>query len=406
MDIWVPIYRIDKPGLTVIQIGRESLDPYLVHLLYGEYLVPEKVGSVPVGSLDRAIRRWEAKADLIFFRSARLSPPAAVTRRMLMLPCYVQQTVDLPPSTSDLLAHFHHRMTKGDLDRLRKARFQYEITHDPETLRHYYHHLYVPYIQERHLESADIPPWPTFQTLYGDMELLLIRKDGRLVAGNVNQQIGSIYRSHVSATLSGERDLLKAGVMSALYWFSFVEAHRRGCLEVDMGAARPFLKDGVLMYKKKWSSRLAPSIYKRDLGLWLLPCGSRPSMRRALEDNPFFCEQDGRLTGLIFFGDHTVLNDEELAGYLRHIFVSGESLSIWIVLLTQDWAARAEAIRNIVDSYARAPRILDLSSGSLAELSGLLRDNSRDSMTIPVPSGSCRSCRAGVAGEGISARLA
>ena len=279
-DIWLPVYRIDQDGLVTIQIGRESPDPYVIRLLYGKYLIGAKVGNTLVWNLGRTVRCWEATADLILFRSARFQPSVAVARRMLMLPYYVQQMVPLPPATSDLFAHFysHNSATrKSDLNAIRKANFQYEITQDPELLECFYHHLYVPFIQERHSESADFYDWPAFKVSYRDMELLLIRKDNRIVAGIVNEQIGNVYRLHVAATVSGDQDLRKAGGMSSLYWFSFVEAHRRGCLEVDTGAARPFLKDGVLLYKKKWTSQLAVSMRKRNLGLWLLPC-SNPSI--------------------------------------------------------------------------------------------------------------------------------
>lgn len=384
VNVWLPIYRIDHAGLTVIQIGRESLDPYIVRLLYGEFLKSEKVGSVPAWNLARAIRRWEARADLIFFRNTQFQPPGELACRMLMLPYFAQQVVDLPSSSSGLLSHFFNEAThwtlKSNLRSIRKARFEHEFTRDPELLNYFYHQLYVPYIKERYLDTAEIISWPSFQDVYGGMELLLIRRKGQIVAGCVNQQIGNTYRMHVAGVLCADKDFLKTGIVSALYWFSFGEAHRLGCREVDLGVSRPFLQDGLLVYKKKWRSRITASIYRRP-GLWLLPCGNRPLMYRALEDNPFFCEQDGRLTGLIFLGDHTVLNDKELAGYLQHVFCSGECLSIRIVLLTRDWAARAETIQDILKNYPQAPRLLDLSSASLAELPGLLRDRETDPAT-------------------------
>jgi hypothetical protein len=384
-NIRLPIYRIDHAGLTVIQIGRESLDPYIVRLLYGEFLKSEKVGSVLVWNLARAIRRWEARADLIFFRDTQFRPPGELASRMLMLPYFAQQVVDLPFSSSGLLAHFFNEAThwtlKSNMRSIRKARFEHEFTRDPELLNYFYHHLYAPYINERYLDTAEVLPWPSFQAVYGGMELLLIRRKGRIVAGCVNQQIGNTYRMHVAGVLCADKDFLKTGIVSALYWFSFSEAHRLGCREVDLGVSRPFLRDGLLVYKKKWRSRTTTSIYKRP-GLWLLPCGNRPPMYRALEDNPFFCEHDGRLTGLIFLGDHTVLNDKELASYLQQAVCSGECLSIWIVLLTRAWTARAEAIQGILKNHSQTPRLLDLSRGSLAELPGLLRDRETDSGRI------------------------
>jgi len=376
-DVWLPVYRVSQAGLAVIQIGHEALDPYVTHTLYGEYLPPEKVGHVLVWNLGRAIRHWETRADLVFYRNARFRPPEAVARRMLLLPYYVQQVVELPPAHQDLFAYFHSHNSasrKSDLNSIRKANFLHEITRDPELLHHFYHELYVPFMQERHGASAEVYPWPRFREIYGSMELLLVRREGRLVAGIVNQQIGNVYRLHVAALVGGDQDLLKTGGMAALYWFSFVEAHRRGCSVVDTGAARSFLKDGVLAYKRKWGARVSPSIYKTNLGLWCLACGRRPSLCRALEDNPFFCEQDGGLIGLIFLGDHTTLDDEEVARRLKQYLLPGERLSFRIVLLTREWAARRPAIEQMVSGFPDAIRILDLSAGSMADLPGRLGD--------------------------------
>lgn len=391
-NLRLPVYKIDHAGLRIIQIGRESLDPYIVRMLYGEFLKSEKVGSVLAWNLARAMRRWEAKADLIFFRNTHVQPPGELACRMLMLPYFAQQVVDLPPPSSDLLSHFFNESThwtlKSNLRSIRKARFEHEFTRDPELLNYFYHHLYVPYIKERYLDTAEIFPWPSFRDVYGGMDLLLIRRKGRIVAGCVSQQIGNTYRMHVAGVLSADKDFLKTGIVSALYWFSFNEAHRLGCREVDLGVSRPFLRDGLLEYKKKWRSRITTSIYRRP-GLWLLPCGSRPPMYRTLEDNPFFCEQDGRLSGLIFLGDHTELNDKELAGYLKQLFFPGERLVFRIVLLTRNWAARAETIQSILKNYPQASRILDLAGGSLTELPGLLRDGETDpgtkSVDAPAP---------------------
>ena len=376
-DIVLPIYRIERAGVTVIQIGRQASDPYIAHLLYGSYLHGEKVGSVPAWNIGHAIRRWETSADLIFFRNEQFRPPDPIARRMLTLPYFVQQVVDLPPSSSDMLSHFYNEAThwtlKSNLKSIRKARFEHEFNRDPGMLNHFYHHLYVPYIRERYLDTAEILSWPGFQGLYGAMELMLIRRKGRIVAGCVNQHIGNTYRMHVAGVLSADKEFLKTGIVSALYWFSFCEAHRRGCLEVDLGVSRPFMKDGLLEYKKKWRSRVTPSMYKRT-GIWLLPCGNRPEMFRALEDNPFFCELDGRLTGLIFLGGNTVLDDGELAAYLERVSYPGEHHSVCVVLLTQAWASRAGTIRGIMNIHSKVHRILDLSRNPLAELPARLRD--------------------------------
>jgi hypothetical protein len=370
-DMWLPIYRIERSGLTVILIGQLACDPYIIHLLYGEYLKGIRIGTVLIWSLNRVMRRWEETSDLIIFRHRRYRPGGAVARRMLILPQFVMQSIELPPSDANLLAAFHNSTTRRDLKKIREAEFRYEITQDPAQMDFFYHQMHRPYIQDRHRDSAEILPWEAFRRIYEKTELLLIRKAGLPVAGALNLQTGDCYTLHVNGVLNADGELLNVGVGAALWWFTMVEAHRRGLATVNLGCARPFLKDGILVYKKKWGSRIVMDHREREL--WLLPCSNRPPMHRFLEENPFICEQGGQLVSLIFLGSHTVLNDKELSSYLRCCHFEGDCLSTWVVLLNHEWSARAEAIQNILRELPQPSRTLDLSHGSLTELPELIR---------------------------------
>ncbi|MGZ5000105.1 MAG: hypothetical protein ACXV7F_07380, partial [Methylomonas sp.] len=73
-DIWLPIYRIEQSELTVILIGHQACDLYLIYLLATEYLRPTRVGTVPIWDLNRTVRRWEEKVDAVIFRDRRFRP--------------------------------------------------------------------------------------------------------------------------------------------------------------------------------------------------------------------------------------------------------------------------------------------------------------------------------------------
>lgn len=149
-SIWLPIYRIDKDGLTVIQIGIKSLDPYIDKLLFGGNFSRKKVGRILGWNIEWAIQRWERSADLIFFRSSLFRPPAWLEKRMLVLPAYVNQVIELPSIREDLSSSLRKQKgtsVKRDLDRVRKAQFKYEVTRDEDLLSYFYHQLYVPLYQ-------------------------------------------------------------------------------------------------------------------------------------------------------------------------------------------------------------------------------------------------------------------
>ena len=381
-NFWMPIYRINKDDFTVIQIGHETTDPYIDQLVYGEEFTRKKIGHVRGWKIEGAIRYWEVRADLILFRSSLFRPPIKVSNRMLLVPYFVSQIVYLPPVAEDLLSSFKDQLgrhAKNDIKRIQRNEFEYEITRNKELLYNFYHKIYVPYVKKRFSNSADLVPWPVFRDLYGDKDLLLIRKEGRIAAGAVRQQIGNTYHSMLSGILLEEKyNFLKAGVGNALYWFTFIEAQRRGCCKVDLGTSRPFLKDGVLNYKKKWCSRVTKSRYREKLGLSLLFCSNSPALHRVLEINPFICEQNGKLTGLIFLGYHTKFDDNELGNYLKNIVIEGECVSICVILLNRNWIARKEMIKSILSTYIKGFNILNFSNNSIKDLPQLLYEGLTD----------------------------
>jgi hypothetical protein len=371
-ELWLPIYRVERSGLTVIMIGNKACDPYIIDLFYGEYIEPINIGTVALWRLNREMQRSEENADLIIYRHNRFRPWGAAARRMLKMPYYVAQSVDLPPSDADLLAVFHNHATKSDFKRILIAEFKYEITQDPAQLNFFYHQMYRPFIQDRHRGSAQIVEWEYFRQVYGNMELQLILKTGCVVGGGVFSQTGDCWTMHVGGVLNADKELINAGVIASHYWFSLVEAHRRGCTTVNFLCARPFLKNGVLVYKKKWNARILMDHREREL--WLLPSGKRPSTLRCLEENPFICEQDGKLVSLIFLGSHITLNDKELSKYLRDTHFQGDHLSTCIVILNSEWVARTAVIKNILREFQQPSRVLDLSDGSLTQLPKLIHN--------------------------------
>lgn len=368
--LWVPVYRIEQSGLAVTMIGRHSHDPYLVSLLYGEYLDSKKVATIAIWNIDTAILYWEKQSDIILFRDSGFQPSETIAARMINMPYYVAQTANIPPSDSNLLSSFRDLSTTSNLNKIRKAGFDYCISNDPAQLENFYQTMYKPFIQGRHRDAARIPSWPSFKRIHENMELLLITKDDQPVAGALNLQTENCYTGYANGVLNADEQLLKDGVVSAIYWFGIVEAHRRGLRTVNLGTSRPFLKNGVVAYKKKWGGQVIRD--SNETAFRVLTCGNQLAAQRFFEATPFICEQDDKLISLIFLGDHVTLDDKKLSSYLRACLFQGDHLSTCIVLLNDEWAARTEVICTIVRAFADSTRIIDLSKGLLSELPALI----------------------------------
>jgi hypothetical protein len=371
MQLWIPIYRIETPDLTVTLIGKNSYDPYLVHLLYNDYLDYQKVAVTTFWNLNKTMQFWEKKSDLIVFRDGGFQVPKTIASRMVNLPYYIAQTAEIPPSGSNLLASFRDLSTTSNLSKIRKAGFDYCISHDPADLEVFYQTMYKPFIQGRHRDAARIPSWPSFKRIHENMELLLITKDNKQVAGALNLQTVDCYTGYANGVLNADGQLLRDGVVSAIYWFGIVEAHRRGCSTVNLGTSRPFLKNGVLAYKKKWGGHVITD--GNEPAFKLLACGNQLAAQRFFEATPFICQHDDKLISLIFLGKHVDLSDKDLSSHIRACLFQGGQLSTWVVLLSPEWVARTDTIQSILlGAKQQSTRIVDLSKASLHELSTLI----------------------------------
>ena len=369
----IPVYRIEQAGLVVTFIGRGSYDAYLSQLMYGEGPVDcRKLGVTAVWNINKAIRKWQVQSDLVVFRDPGFQPSGEMARDMFNLPYYVDQLTSLPPEDSDLLAAFRDPSTVSNLHKIQKAGYGYYISSDLKELEFFYNSMYKPYILSRHRDVAKVPSWSAFRHLREDMELMLITKEGTPVAGAINFQCGDSYMGYANGVLNADPLLLKAGVLSAIYWFGIVEAHRRGCQTFNLGSSRPFLKNGVLAYKKKWNGHVA--IDDNSSEFRLFTNGSKAA-QRFFEATPFICRHNNQLLSLVFLGEHVQLDDKGLSSYLRACLLQGEQLSTWIILLSEDWSARKESIQTICRGATRTPRIIDFTQKTLDELPDLIRQS-------------------------------
>jgi hypothetical protein len=378
----VRIHKIEHDGTVAIMVGEDEFHSYIARLIDEGSPQGQTHRIMPVCLLKKAVRRWGKNNHIIFFQDGnRLSKiREASGSRLIVLPHFVGQSVELPQGQTDLTAFFKNSTTKNDLNKIRDSQLEYKITKNPEDLDFFYHRMHRPYIRNRHGEAAAILSWEDFQSAYEKMELLLVCREGKPLSGSLNVQTGETYTLHVNGVLDADPELMKLGVFSALYWFSLVEAYRRGCVSVNLLYAPPFLKDGVLVYKKKWGGRIDLDPVKRtETGL--LFTGNQGPLIRFLERNPFICKLDDRLASLIFLGPNTVLNDKELSSYLKSLIHQGPRLTTWIVALNKTWAERCAKLGNLFHDSSKSILLLDFSDQDLSRFPEYLRERHNQVVT-------------------------
>ncbi len=390
-DLRVPIHRIDHDGLSVEFIGRDSVVPYLSCLLFGEVVRPEPERLIPIWRLPAHLRQAERTTDLVCLMLSSLVCRRRLERMTLRIPNYVTQTLPAPEPGQDAREVLKNPSNKNDLNKIRRGGFDYEITRDARDLESFYRDYHTPFTLSRHGEAAQVLPLSTFRRDADCCDLLRIRKGGQVVSGVVSQRIGDVFHNLYNGVLDADPGLVDEGALAAQYFFSIVEASRRGCRRVSLGRSLPFLTNGILVYKKKWNSVIErDSVLRRQLRLRL--CRRNPALSHWLEEHPFIAEVGDRFVSLVFLGEHVVLDDAELRSYLKKLSYPGIA-TMYVVLASEAWADRAEFIRGVGPTVPNPVCIIDL--GRMAEPVGwteALRERFADRATPRAVSGAPQYC--------------
>jgi hypothetical protein len=182
----------------------------------------------------------------LFFRRPYLRVPAWVALRCR-------------PEDTRTLARRHLALDR-DLRIIRHWGLSTEITAGDDNLDHFYNDMYLPFMTQRHGDSAYIRScqWCRRTLLHGGFVWVL--RDGRRVGGCLFERRGETLDLCVVGLLDGNPELKRQGAISALYVRAVEQARLEGCAWVGLGAVRPSLSDGLLRYKAKWDSTLCESL--------------------------------------------------------------------------------------------------------------------------------------------------
>jgi hypothetical protein len=169
-------------------------------------------------------------------------------------------------------------------------------------------------------------PLAELRPLFTPHELLLLRKRGTSepVAGAMMLHERGIPRLYTFGVRDGDPTLVRDGAICALYHFCIEHLTARKFARVHTGRARPFLRDGVLNYKRKWGNRISGSFWH-----WFAPgfalkiLALTPATKSFLQHNPFIFETNGQLHGVVFTDAARPLARETIAQLAKDFFYPG-----------------------------------------------------------------------------------
>ncbi|MDR4460409.1 MAG: hypothetical protein MRJ67_07810 [Nitrospirales bacterium] len=256
----IPVVLLRGPTLQSGQMGTLLVaghDPWVGYLpsrfFFGE---PQRelVGNVSLRKLPALLDRLRASADLTIVRADRLSAQKFFGKDYLAVPEWVRMGFAVPSDLDGLVRG--KRSIREDMRLARRHKLYPLVTEGDERFDEFYESMYAPFSHVRHGAMAIIRGRQELRRSSRKGGILWIMRDNQSLAGMLFVRNKDILDMQALGIVKEELPLKMRGIMAALYYHSIAHARQLGCAEVNFGAARSSLHDGLLRYKRKWGDAL------------------------------------------------------------------------------------------------------------------------------------------------------
>lgn len=271
---------------------------YVLDVIFGDSYTERRLGRFWWWNLPKAVSEAPG-CSLIVLDSDVSHLKIAGGEDWFLIPVWVLGEVDLPYEE-----HVHGRLRTKLRSIVRRSGFQYEVTRDPRHFEDFYHNMYVPYIKQTYGKCARVNPHEFLKDVFRRSELLLLKAEEKSIAGYLLMHDESGPYLLASGIRDGSRQYVEDGAGAALYHFCLQYLHEQGHKKAFLGWSRTFLRDGVLIFKKRLAQRIVSS---NDDGFALKIVSYTPAVTAFLCNNPFLFKRGRNLCGAVFVaGDQSL----------------------------------------------------------------------------------------------------
>jgi hypothetical protein len=311
--------------LSIIYAGTEINRNYFAKLAYDNSFSETYLGKVWIWGIPNAVREKGHACSLLVIAVHKLLWRFFARRAYFSIPFWVSSSANIAFASSLLTKS---KSVRNDIRKIRNGKLSLEVTRDHSQFDNFYYNMYRPYIDAAHGDRAIIVEYDYMKKEFKNSELLLIKKEGEYIAGTL-----LVYRKRrsypayfgVFGVKDGNFDYVQDGAIAAIFVFSIRLFREKGYEGLGLGLSRPFLKDGVLRYKKKWGGRQISCSPQVDGAYYVEPLTDTPGLKAFLINNPFIFIDKRKINGAIFVNSDHSVSQESLEKIYRHYYFNGMS---------------------------------------------------------------------------------
>ena len=333
-------------NLTTLFFGGATGVLFLSDLLYSGEPKKENLGKFFFWRVRSKINSDLPRSDLVFINMGGFFSRLLSHQGFMIIPVWILFMLDLSKKFPEAwnLSKSKNKSLRENLREFRRQNYSYEVTQDPAKFEYFYHHMYLPYAKKRYEELMLKASFHDMGRLFKKGELLLVKKGDNYVSGIllVRESPDTILAYSLGIT-GGNIEYLKAGALTAVYYFGILWAQEKGYKWMDFGHCRSFLKDGVFNYKKHWGMEIRISERLRSV-FGIRICNDCRSVHNFLEKCPFIFMDQGKLKGLIFIEKNQDVSFKEVQAFIKDYAIPG--LDCLIIASDQGFDQEAKEFAN------------------------------------------------------------
>jgi hypothetical protein len=276
---------------------------YGLYVIFGDSYRQRYLGRFWSWNLAQASAAASPECSMILREISESNSTFSHSSDGFFIPMWLLGEVDLPRT-----AVASHKVS-GDLRRIRRHGLCGEITRDPKHLDDFYFNMLVPYATQRFGVCADLASYERVRRAFRSCDLVLVKNHETSVAGQLiayDEEYPHLWEMGIR---NGNGEYVKDGAGCALYHFGLQHLQEKGYRKAWLGWSRPFLRDGVLQYKRKWSQRLTRTA---NYGCALQIRSYAPAVKAFLCHNPFVFKRRGLCYAAVFVDGDKPLSAEDI----------------------------------------------------------------------------------------------
>ena len=233
----------------VLYLGERQALNWFAQECFGGPCEESERESVQVRDLSAFVEAGRRAHDLVVLEADHLLARRLAGSATLSAPRWVRMSLGLPPTWDELKATWS-RNTKKEVRQAMRDGYSTEESTSLADFDAFYEQQYLPLIELRHASTPVVAERDYLKRLFREGLLLRVLRNGEWVAGQLLYRRGDWARCVCMGLLASQENLLRRGVLKAIYCASLRWGIDNGVRTLDLGRTRPSLNDGVFRYKR------------------------------------------------------------------------------------------------------------------------------------------------------------